>query len=135
MEDWNYGLVKQVLKSHVRFRIHSLTKTFMTMSLLDVANRVKLPSAEEAERYLLEMTESQAIFAHIDQRDGTVYFLDDPEQYNSAEMFMTLQKKIEECVSLEKHLMRTSDQLVKSPCYAKRMLELESKTTKTSGQY
>ncbi|KAA3672525.1 COP9 signalosome complex subunit 3 [Paragonimus westermani] len=130
--DYNFGLVKQVIKSHVRFRIHNLTKTFMTLSLSDVANRVRLTSAQEAERYLVEMIESKAIFARIDQRDGTVYFLDDPEQFNSMEMFLTLQKKIEDCVSLEKHLMRVCDQLVESPSYARKMLELESKASKTT---
>ncbi|KAF8562998.1 hypothetical protein P879_09915 [Paragonimus westermani] len=130
--DYNFGLVKQVIKSHVKFRIHNLTKTFMTLSLSDVANRVRLTSAQEAERYLVEMIESKAIFARIDQRDGTVYFLDDPEQFNSMEMFLTLQKKIEDCVSLEKHLMRVCDQLVESPSYARKMLELESKASKTT---
>ncbi|KAF5399041.1 COP9 signalosome complex subunit [Paragonimus heterotremus] len=130
--DYNFGLVKQVIKSHVKFRIHNLTKTFMTLSLSDVANRVRLTSAQEAERYLVEMIESKAIFARVDQRDGTVYFLDDPEQFNSMEMFLTLQKKIEDCVSLEKHLMRVCDQLVESPSYARKMLELESKASKTT---
>ncbi|CAH8499420.1 unnamed protein product [Dicrocoelium dendriticum] len=135
VEDHNFGLVKQVLKSHIKLRIHSLTKTFMTMSLSDVANRVKLSGPQEAERYLVEMIASKAIFARIDQRDGTVYFLDDTEQYCSMEMFLNLQKKMEECVALEKHLMEVSDQLVESPGYAKRMLELETKTSKTSGCY
>ncbi|KAF6773075.1 hypothetical protein AHF37_07648 [Paragonimus kellicotti] len=130
--DYNFGLVKQVIKSHVKFRIHNLTKTFMTLSLSDVANRVRLTSAQEAERYLVEMIESKAIFARVDQRDGTVYFLDDPEQFNSMEMFLTLQKKIDDCVSLEKHLMRVCDQLVESPSYARKMLELESKASKTT---
>ncbi|GAA55382.1 COP9 signalosome complex subunit 3 [Clonorchis sinensis] len=119
--DHNYGLVKQVAKSYVKFRIHSLTKTFMTMSLADVASRVKLANAQEAEKYLLEMIESKAIFARIDQRNGTVYFQDDPERYNSMEMFMTLQKKIEECVALEKYLMNVSDELAENPKYAKRL--------------
>ncbi|TGZ59262.1 hypothetical protein CRM22_009177 [Opisthorchis felineus] len=134
-QDHNYGLVKQVAKSYVKFRIHSLTKTFMTMSLADVASRVKLTNAQEAEKYLLEMIESKAIFARIDQRNGTVYFQDDPERYNSMEMFMTLQKKIEECVALEKYLMNVSDELAENPKYAKRMLELESRTAKPSGHY
>ncbi|KAG5444074.1 COP9 signalosome complex subunit 3 [Clonorchis sinensis] len=133
--DHNYGLVKQVAKSYVKFRIHSLTKTFMTMSLADVASRVKLANAQEAEKYLLEMIESKAIFARIDQRNGTVYFQDDPERYNSMEMFMTLQKKIEGHVALEKYLMNVSDELAENPKYAKRMLELESRTAKPSGHY
>lgn len=133
--DCNFGLVKQVLKSHVKFRIRNLTKTFMTLSLSDVATRVKLSSSEEAEQYLVEMIESKEIFALINQRDGTVHFHDDPEQYNSLEMLMKLQKQIEECMALEKHLIRVSDQLVESPHYAEKMLELENKGGKTTVHY
>ncbi|OON18706.1 PCI domain protein [Opisthorchis viverrini] len=130
-QDPNPEALETVIETHR----NTFVATFMTMSLADVASRVKLANAQEAEKYLLEMIESKAIFARIDQRNGTVYFQDDPERYNSMEMFMTLQKKIEECVALEKYLMNISDELTENPKYVKRMLELESRTAKPSGHY
>nr|AAW27630.1 SJCHGC02824 protein [Schistosoma japonicum] len=113
--DFNFGLVKQVLKCHVKFRIQSLTK--------------------EAEKHILDMIKSRAIFANIDQESGTVHFLDDPEQYDSMKMLQILQQKITECINLEKHFMQLTDRLMTNPNYAKRMIELETKTTKSVGQY
>ncbi|VDP26010.1 unnamed protein product, partial [Schistosoma margrebowiei] len=99
--DFNFGLVKQVIKCHGKFRIQSLTK--------------------EAEKQILDMIKSKAIFANIDQQNGTVHFLDDPEQYDSIKMLRILQEKITECVNLEKHFMQLTDRLVTNPNYAKRV--------------
>ncbi|CAI2736682.1 unnamed protein product [Schistosoma spindalis] len=133
--DFNFGLVKQVIKCHGKFRIQSLTKTFMTLSLTDVAMRIKLSGTQEAEKQILDMIKSKAIFANIDQQSGTVHFLDDPEQYDSIKMLRILQDKITECVNLEKHFMQLTDRLVTNPNYAKRMIELETKAAKSAGQY
>ncbi|KAK4474359.1 hypothetical protein MN116_001522 [Schistosoma mekongi] len=133
--DFNFGLVKQVLKCHVKFRIQSLTKTFITLSLIDVAMHIKLSGTQEAEKHIVDMIKSKAIFANIDQESGTVHFLDDPEQYDSIKMLQILQQKITECVNLEKHFMQLTDRLMTNPNYAKRMIELETKTAKSVGQY
>lgn len=53
--DNNMGLAKQVATSLYKRNIQRLTKTFLTLSLSDVASRVQLPSAVEAERYILNM--------------------------------------------------------------------------------
>lgn len=53
--DNNMGLAKQVATSLYKRNIQRLTKTFLTLSLTDVASRVQLPSAVEAERYILNM--------------------------------------------------------------------------------
>lgn len=53
--DNNMGLAKQVATSLYKRNIQRLTKTFLTLSLSDVASRVQLPSAAEAERYILNM--------------------------------------------------------------------------------
>lgn len=45
---------------------------------------------------------SKSIFAQINQQDGTVHFLDDPEHYDSNETLQILQEK----VSSITHLVR-----------------------------
>lgn len=49
------GLVKQCLVSLHKKNIQRLTKTFLTLSLSDMASRVQLSSAKEAEAYILRM--------------------------------------------------------------------------------
>lgn len=53
--DNNMGLVKQVLASLYKKKIQSLTKTFLTLSLSDVASRASLSGSAEAENYILNM--------------------------------------------------------------------------------
>jgi COP9 signalosome complex subunit 3 len=49
------GLVKQVLASLYKKNIQRLTKTFLTLSLSDVASRVQLSGPSDAEKYILNM--------------------------------------------------------------------------------
>lgn len=59
--DNNLGLTKQVLNSLYRSNIQKLTKTFLTLSLTDVAARVQLSGPAEAEKYILNMVCIQII--------------------------------------------------------------------------
>lgn len=57
----------QVATSLYKRNIQRLTKTFLTLSLSDVASRVQLPSAVEAERYILNMVR------HKNRRYTSIY--------------------------------------------------------------
>lgn len=66
--------------------IRRLTKTFLTLSLADVASRAGLSTPEEAEKWLVIMIEEGSIFASISQKDG---------KSKSTEVGFFLQKKIQ----------------------------------------
>lgn len=55
VRDLNLGLVKQVAASLYKKNIRRLTKTFLTLSLADVASRVQLSGPAEAEKFILNM--------------------------------------------------------------------------------
>lgn len=55
VRDNNFGLVKQVLATLYKKKIQRLTKTFLTLSLSDVASRASLSGPAEAEKYVLNM--------------------------------------------------------------------------------
>lgn len=55
VRDNNFGLVKQVLATLYKKKIQRLTKTFLTLSLSDVASRASLSGPSEAEKYVLNM--------------------------------------------------------------------------------
>lgn len=59
------GLAKQVFTSLYKRNIHRLTKTFLTLSLKDVANRAKLEGVEQAESYIVDMV----IFIKLSNRN------------------------------------------------------------------
>jgi COP9 signalosome complex subunit 3 len=69
-EDGNAGLVSQVVVARQKTSIKRLTKTFLTLSLGDVAARVGLASPHEAEKQLVTMIEEGSIYARISQKDG-----------------------------------------------------------------
>jgi COP9 signalosome complex subunit 3 len=68
--DRNLGLIKQTRNAFICNSIQQLTKTFLTVSLKDLANRVQLQSTNEAEKYLIDMIENEQIFASINKKDG-----------------------------------------------------------------
>jgi COP9 signalosome complex subunit 3 len=55
VKDGNWGLVKQATKALIRKNIQRLTQTYLTLSLQDIADNVKLKNKEEAEKILLRM--------------------------------------------------------------------------------
>jgi len=118
--DGNNGLTKQVLVSLRKKNIQRLTKTFLTLSLTDVASRVQLPSPRDAEKAILNMVngdllqcclsaillcasyyycclfqiEDGEIFASINQKDGMVCFHDDPEKFNTPVALKRLEEEV-----------------------------------------
>uniref|UniRef100_A0A7N0T9K5 COP9 signalosome complex subunit 3 n=1 Tax=Kalanchoe fedtschenkoi TaxID=63787 RepID=A0A7N0T9K5_KALFE len=102
--DSNLGLVKQAVASMYKRNIQRLTQTYLTLSLQDIATTVHLSSAKEAEMHVLQMIQNGEIFASINQKDGMVRFLEDPEQYKSCEMIERIDSSIKRMSSLSKKL-------------------------------
>ncbi|XP_046610346.1 COP9 signalosome complex subunit 3 [Neodiprion virginianus] len=121
VRDHNWGLVKQVLRYLYKKNIQRLTKTFLTLSLTDVASRAQLPGPTEAEQYILNMIEDGEIFATINQKDGMVVFHDDPEKYNSPEMLARLEKEMEACTELDKRVLEMEEEVLLAPQYVRKV--------------
>jgi len=122
--DNNVGMVKQVIASLSKKRIQKLTKTFLTLSLADMATRVKLRDANEAESYLLEMIEDGTIFATIDQQAGMVSFHDDPERYNTPEMLKKIDFEMQKCIGLNQRLQDMDRELKMNRQYVQRIMNM-----------
>lgn len=115
--DNNTGLTKQCLASLYKKNIQRLTKTFLTLSLTDMANRVQLSGPTEAERYILNMIEDEDIFASINQKDGMVVFLDNPEKYNTPLMFKRLEDEMRKFIQLNEKLKQMDQEIAVDPKY------------------
>ncbi|XP_076456626.1 COP9 signalosome complex subunit 3-like isoform X2 [Babylonia areolata] len=119
--DNNVGLVKQCETAMFKKNIQRLTKTFLTLSLTDMANRVQLPNPREAEKYVLHMIEDGEIFATINQKDGMVRFHDNPEKYNSAAMLLELDKEMQKCIKMDEKLKEMDREIAVNPQYVQKM--------------
>ncbi|KAI9083376.1 hypothetical protein K1719_034590 [Acacia pycnantha] len=102
--DNNLGLVKQVVSSNYKRNIQRLTQTYLTLSLQDIANTVKLNGPKEAEMHVLQMIQDGEIYATINQKDGMVRFLEDPEQYKTCEMIEHIDSSIQRITALSRKL-------------------------------
>ena len=124
-KDTNMGLVKQLKQALSRRCVKRLTQTYLTLSLEDIANKTGLPSAEVAERTLLEMIENDTIFASINQRDGMVSFLEDGEQYDAAGTVQKLHGKIIESFDVANTVRKLSDNIVVQRDYINKKMQME----------
>ncbi|XP_036346804.1 COP9 signalosome complex subunit 3-like [Rhagoletis pomonella] len=120
--DKNMGLVKQVVTSLYKKNIQRLTKTFLTLSLSDVASRAQLADAAEAEKYIFNMIKSGEIYATINKKDGMVVFKDDPEKYNSPEMFLKIQEDMAQTMELIRQINKMEEEILLNPLYVKKAL-------------
>ncbi|GLH13780.1 hypothetical protein R5R35_008973 [Gryllus longicercus] len=118
--DSNTGLTKQVIASLYKKNIQRLTKTFLTLSLSDVASRVQLSGPGEAEKYILNMIEDGEIFATINQKDGMVIFHDDPEKYNSPAMLRRLEEEMAVCTDLDRKVQSMEEDIMVNPQFVKK---------------
>ncbi|KZC13479.1 PREDICTED: COP9 signalosome complex subunit 3 [Dufourea novaeangliae] len=131
--DHNMGLVKQVLSFLYKKNIQRLTKTFLTLSLSDVASRVQLSGPTDAEKYILNMIEDGEIFATINQKDGMVVFHDDPEKYNSPQMLVKLEKEMAACMELDKRVLEMEEEVVLTPQYVRKACGQNEQDDQTAG--
>ncbi|KAG7205429.1 hypothetical protein KM043_007422 [Ampulex compressa] len=131
--DHNLGLVKQVLSYLYKKNIQRLTKTFLTLSLSDVASRVQLAGPADAEKYILNMIEDGEIFATINQKDGMVVFHDDPEKYNSPQMLAKLEKEMAACTELDKRVLEMEEEVVLTPQYIRKACGQNDQDDQTAG--
>lgn len=115
--DNNMGLVKQVLSSMYKRNIQTLTQTYLTLSLEDIANTVQLFNPKEAEMHVLQMIEDGQIYATINQKDGMVRFLEDPEQYKTCEMIERIDCSVQRIMALSKKLTAVDEHLSCDPLY------------------
>jgi COP9 signalosome complex subunit 3 len=120
--DMNFGLIKQLEQTLVKNSIQKLTKTYMTLSLSDMAVKVKLRTDKEAEAYLVNMIKDGEIYAMIDQKEGMVMFNDYPEKYDSTEMIQYLNEKMSGMIDYDKKIIEMDREITTHPHYIQKFM-------------
>jgi len=118
--DGNSGLVAQAAASQTKSNIKRLTKTFVTLSLTDVAAKVGLQTSKEAEEKIVSMIEEGSIHARISQKDGMVQFDANPERFDSVKMLSILEENVNACVNLNNQISLMEEEIILSPSYIKK---------------
>ncbi|KAI2581620.1 COPS3 isoform 6 [Pan troglodytes] len=97
-------------------------KTFLTLSLQDMASRVQLSGPQEAEKYVLHMIEDGEIFASINQKDGMVSFHDNPEKYNNPAMLHNIDQEMLKCIELDERLKAMDQEITVNPQFVQKSM-------------
>jgi COP9 signalosome complex subunit 3 len=125
LDDGNFGLVKQAIQAMVEQNIQRLTKTYMTLSLTDIAQQVHLSNAGEVEKRVLKMIQNEQIFAEVNQQDGMVKFKSNPNQFDTARTLEYLDKHISGTIQLNQEVDLTDESISLSIKYLQKVLQAE----------
>lgn len=98
--DGNAGLVQLVISSKFCRGVKSLTETYSTLSTTRMADLVGLPDAASVQEQILRMVDSGNLHACIDERQGIVSFLEDPEGFSSKDSWARLDGLIQRCMEV-----------------------------------
>lgn len=115
--DNNYGLAKQAMASVYSRNIQRLTQTFVTLSLEDIGQQVKLGDAAVAKKRVLEMIERNMIVATIDEQMGMVSFDTEPDKTSSQQLLLRLTAQIQTSMELNDKLREVDEQVSANPVY------------------
>jgi len=125
--DDNDDLVKQVLESLQRHKLLTLTKTYLTLSMAEIAKQVGLPEAspnEEVEALLFDMISGGEINARIDQTTGNVSFDEGLDDLDIA-MVPKMQDRLQQILGLAQRVANFEREVVSSEAYIRKTTAME----------
>lgn len=122
----NLGLVKQVIVELSKRLIIRLSKSFVTISLSDLARRASLQD-EEATRIILELIHQNRLAATIDDQTGIIKLLDDDAIEEARIVKHLSPHHINHCLDIVKRIDQFREKLQFDPAYIKRELAAHQK--------
>merc|ERR1719277_2041750 len=124
--DNNMGLAKQVVASMQRHKLQTLTKTYLTLSLGEIAREIGFEEGETAkvEDLLFNMISDGEINARIDQSTGNVSFEDDSDDMDVG-MVNKMQGKLQSILGLAQRIATFEQEVVSSEAYIRKTAALE----------
>jgi len=125
IKDGNLGLVKQAIQALARQNIQRLTKTYLTLSLANIADQVSLPNPAETERKVFKMIEDGQVYAKINQKDGMVEFYESPNQFNDNQTLEYLDRSLSQAIVLTKRVTAVDEQIGMDQKYLQKILQAE----------
>lgn len=110
--DGNAGLVMLLRDAWRRAKVRRLARTYVTLRLRDVAQRVGLPNDVDAEALVLRMIARGDVAATIDSVGRVVRFFE-PHAATDADMAAKLQQRLDVAAQLEERVRKENHMLSK----------------------
>merc|ERR1712190_326878 len=124
--DNNLGLAKQVISSMQRHKVQTLTKTYLTLSLTEIAREIGFDANQtaQAEELVFDMISGGEINARIDQSTGNVSFEEEQEEMDVG-MVGKMEDKLTEILELASRIAIFEQEVVSSEAYIRKTAALE----------
>lgn len=119
--DGTLGLVKQCTTALATRCVGLLARTFMTLSLSQIAAHAALPAAAAAEAHLLKLVGSAEICARIDQPRATVHFVVRSVGHNTHAAVLAMQASLSSILCLNNRLSALQTQVQADRHYLSRI--------------
>jgi len=103
-----------------------LTKTYLTLSLAEIASELGLDEANvgEIEALLFDMISSGEVRARIDRNTGNVSFEDDEDDMDAA-MVAKMQDKLHHILGLAGRIASFEQEVISSQAYIRKTVAVE----------
>jgi len=118
-------LVKQAIQALYRQNIQRLTKTYITLSLQSITEQTSLSNVVDTERRVFRMIQNGQVFASINQKDGMVEFLENPEKYNNSKTLGYLDRQIKQTISLTNVVTKIDEEIGLEDKYLHKIIQAE----------
>jgi len=125
LKDGNLGLINQAIQALFRQNIQRLTKTYLTLSIKDISEQVGLDNVAQTEQRVFGMIEKSQVFAKINQKDGMVEFLENPELYNDNNTLQYMDRQLHNTINLTTKVKDIDEQITLSQKYISKVLQME----------
>lgn len=124
VKDRNFGLAKQLFQALQRRIVHSLTKTFVTLSLDDITERIKTENIQETESFIVQCIKRGDIQASISQKDGMVSFQGSSidSSSNANQTRTELDERLRQFMKLHHTIEQADYEMTIDPKYIEKMI-------------
>lgn len=115
LQDYNLGLVREVLENAPRWKLRTLTKTYLTLSLAEIGKEIGMEDASALRRLVEDMIKVGEITATLDK--DTLTFIDEKPIFSPADVEKALAEAQMQCkrlAALDQQIGRSKEFLQKA---------------------
>ncbi|CAK9294064.1 unnamed protein product [Gordionus sp. m RMFG-2023] len=123
-KDGNMGLAKQLKKAFHKNHLKKLSKIYLTISIDNLTNQLKLQNENLTKRLLIEMIMNGEIHGKIDEYKGIMVFYDEDfkSYYSDGDKLMkTLREEGQKCMDLRNHMEKITNKISTNPQYIQKV--------------
>jgi len=128
VQDGNLGLAKQVVRAHRERGVRRLTRTYVKLSLEQLAAKAGLRTVADATRQLAAMISEGDLDASINEPESTVSFQEAPTHHGGAGATHVLHHQLQQALSLMQKLGQLHQRVAGSREYVKQRLRGERRS-------